>query len=86
MQDFRPVHHAQALAPFASTAAFQQCLSPACGATFGIDEVLVGCPRCGELLDVAYDYAALWFAAVFAAEVVVYVAPLLPPPPDPAPE
>lgn len=38
---------------------FQQCISPACGATYGIDEVLVGCPKCGELLDVNYDWDRL---------------------------
>jgi threonine synthase len=36
--------------------ACQKCISPRCGATFGVDEVHVGCPRCGELLDVAYDW------------------------------
>jgi len=39
--------------------AFQRCLSPACGATFGAEEVLVGCPRCGELLDVDYEWDRL---------------------------
>jgi threonine synthase len=38
---------------------FQQCISPDCGATYGIDEVLVGCPKCGELLDVSYDWDRL---------------------------
>jgi threonine synthase len=36
--------------------AFQRCISPDCGATYGVDEVRVDCPRCGELLDVAYDW------------------------------
>ncbi|MCO6456374.1 MAG: threonine synthase [Pirellulaceae bacterium] len=36
--------------------AFQRCISPDCGATRGIDEVLVACPECGGLLDVAYDW------------------------------
>jgi len=36
--------------------AFQRCLSPACGATYGIEEALVACPACGELLDVQYDW------------------------------
>jgi threonine synthase len=36
--------------------AFQRCLAPACQATFGIDEVHVACPACGELLDVVYDW------------------------------
>ncbi len=40
----------------ATDVAFQRCISPACGATFGVDEVLVACPRCGDLLDVTYDW------------------------------
>jgi len=37
--------------------AFQQCLSPTCGATFGLDEVLYACRRCGSMLDVSYDWS-----------------------------
>ena len=36
--------------------AFQQCISPACGATFSVEEVLTACPSCGNLLDVEYDW------------------------------
>ncbi len=36
--------------------AFQQCIAPACGATYGIDEVRVACGRCGDLLDVMYEW------------------------------
>ena len=36
--------------------AFQQCISPACAATFSVDEVLTSCPSCGNLLDVEYDW------------------------------
>ncbi|RIK70443.1 MAG: threonine synthase [Planctomycetota bacterium] len=36
--------------------AYQQCLAPDCGATFDVGEVLTACPRCGSLLDVAYDW------------------------------
>jgi threonine synthase len=36
--------------------AFQQCCHPDCAATFGVHEILVACPRCGNLLDVAYDW------------------------------
>ncbi|MCC7086734.1 MAG: threonine synthase [Pirellulales bacterium] len=36
-------------------AAFQRCISPDCGATYGLSESRVAC-RCGELLDVAYDW------------------------------
>ena len=39
--------------------AFQQCISPVCGATFSIDEVLTSCPVCGNLLDVTYDWDRL---------------------------
>ncbi len=38
---------------------FQQCISPACGATCGLDEVRVACPKCGNLLDVKYDWDRL---------------------------
>ena len=39
--------------------AHQQCISPACGAKYGIDEVRVACGECGELLDVVYDWDRL---------------------------
>lgn len=42
-----------------STHAFQRCIYPDCAATFGVDEVLVACPRCGGLLDVAYEWDRL---------------------------
>lgn len=35
--------------------AFQRCIAPGCGATYGLDEVRVAC-HCGNLLDVAYDW------------------------------
>ena len=35
--------------------AFQRCISPDCGATFDIGEAMTACPKCGSLLDVAYD-------------------------------
>ncbi|HZZ27094.1 MAG TPA: threonine synthase [Pirellulales bacterium] len=38
--------------------AFQRCVSPTCGATYGIEEVRVACD-CGQLLDVAYDWDRL---------------------------
>jgi threonine synthase len=37
--------------------AFQQCINPACRATFGVEEVHVACARCGNLLDIRYDWA-----------------------------
>src|SRR4051812_8241014 len=39
--------------------AFQQCINPACAATFGIEEVHVACAKCGSLLDIQYDWAKL---------------------------
>lgn len=42
-----------------SEAAFQQCINPACAATYGIREVRVACQRCGGLLDVQYDWGKL---------------------------
>jgi threonine synthase len=38
--------------------AFQRCISPACGASYGLDEVRVACD-CGQLLDVVYDWERL---------------------------
>jgi threonine synthase len=43
----------------AAEAAFQRCIDPSCGSTFGIEESHVGCPDCGGLLDVAYDWDKL---------------------------
>jgi threonine synthase len=37
--------------------AFQQCINPACRATFGVDQVVVACTRCGNLLDIRYDWS-----------------------------
>ncbi|MDG2382962.1 MAG: threonine synthase [Pirellulaceae bacterium] len=39
--------------------AFQRCISPACGATYGVEQVLVACESCGNLLDVVYDWDRL---------------------------
>src|SRR6185437_8417993 len=39
--------------------AFQQCMNPACGATYAIEQVHVACERCGSLLDVRYDWNKL---------------------------
>jgi threonine synthase len=35
---------------------FQRCINPACAATVGVEETAFVCPRCGGLLDVAYDW------------------------------
>jgi threonine synthase len=42
--------------PTATDLAFQRCILPGCGATYGIDEVRVDCGTCGNLLDVVYDW------------------------------
>jgi threonine synthase len=42
-----------------SGAAFQKCINPACGATYGVEEIIVACNRCGSLLDVQYDWQKL---------------------------
>lgn len=39
-----------------SNLAYQRCISPSCGQTFDIGQVLVACPSCGNLLDVEYDW------------------------------
>jgi threonine synthase len=37
----------------------QRCIHPACGATCAVDDTAFVCPRCGGLLDVAYDWDRL---------------------------
>ena len=39
--------------------AFQQCINPACAATYPIDQVHVACPKCRSLLDIKYDWDRL---------------------------
>src|SRR4051812_2486826 len=39
--------------------AFQQCINPACGATYAVEEVKVACTKCGSLLDIRYDWDRL---------------------------
>jgi threonine synthase len=39
-----------------STYAFQKCIVPGCGATYSIDEIRVDCGKCGNLVDVVYDW------------------------------
>jgi threonine synthase len=36
--------------------AYQQCLNADCQANYSVGEVMTGCPRCGDLLDIAYDW------------------------------
>src|SRR6476620_616343 len=52
--NFFPHKHFQPM-PLADFA-FQRCISPACGYTCGAEEVRTACPKCGDLLDVAYDW------------------------------
>src|SRR5919197_3716007 len=40
-------------------AVFQRCIAPDCGATRAVDDTAFVCPRCGGLLDVAYDWDRL---------------------------
>ena len=37
-------------------AALQRCLNADCDAEFGVEESHFECPRCGDLLDVCYDW------------------------------
>jgi threonine synthase len=43
----------------ASDAALQQCIHPACAATYSIGETHFACPLCGDLLDVVYHWDRL---------------------------
>ncbi len=36
--------------------AYQECINPLCGAVFGVHQVRTACDRCGDLLDVQYDW------------------------------
>jgi threonine synthase len=40
-------------------AVYQRCIQPSCGATSSVTETAFICPRCGSLLDVAYDWDRL---------------------------
>jgi threonine synthase len=40
-------------------AVYQRCISASCGATFSAGELHTACPRCGDLLDVVYDWDRL---------------------------
>src|SRR5437868_11595386 len=40
-------------------AVYQRCIHPHCGATCGVADTAFACPRCGGLLDVAYDWDRL---------------------------
>lgn len=54
-------------------AVFQRCITPTCAATVAVDDTSFVCPRCGNLLDVAYDWNRLpppkslrWFEGKWA--------------------
>src|ERR1700677_3178388 len=40
-------------------AVFQRCIRPTCGTTCAVDDASFACPKCGGLLDVAYDWNQL---------------------------
>jgi threonine synthase len=40
-------------------AVFQRCIDPGCAASAGIEDTSFCCPRCGGLMDVAYDWDRL---------------------------
>src|SRR5947209_7859119 len=40
-------------------AVFQRCINPDCAATAALDDTSFACPRCGGLVDVAYDWNRL---------------------------
>jgi len=42
-----------------SESAFQRCINPACAATADLADTSFRCPKCGGLLDVAYDWNRL---------------------------
>ncbi|GIW98450.1 MAG: threonine synthase [Pirellulaceae bacterium] len=52
----KPELHATRKSRHESGPAFQKCINPLCGATFDVSEVLTSCHRCGDLLDVEYDW------------------------------
>ena len=57
MPPLRPRHFpAESTSVSVQASASQRCISPDCGATYGVEEVLVSCPRCGQLVDVVYDW------------------------------
>lgn len=42
-----------------TAAVYQQCINPDCSGRFGVLEQLTSCPKCGDLLDVSYDWDQL---------------------------
>ena len=37
-------------------AAYQKCINPACGSEFDTSQAMFKCPKCGDLLDILYDW------------------------------
>ena len=37
-------------------AAYQKCINPDCGAEFDTKQSIFKCPKCGDLLDILYDW------------------------------
>ena len=46
-------------AAISSGVAFQRCLNSLCGATFDIGQERTACERCGDLLDIDYDWSRI---------------------------
>ena len=42
-----------------SGVSFQQCINPLCGHTLDVGQVKTACDRCGDLLDVGYDWSRI---------------------------
>jgi threonine synthase len=42
---------------FMKTIAFQKCINPDCDAVYDVSQTLIACSKCGELLDVDYDWS-----------------------------
>src|SRR5436305_10128549 len=40
-------------------AVYQRCIHPDCGGALPVEDTSFGCPKCGGLLDVAYDWDRL---------------------------
>ncbi len=45
--------------PISSGVSFQQCINPLCGYTLDVGQVKTACDRCGDLLDVCYDWSRI---------------------------
>jgi threonine synthase len=43
----------------ATDAVYQRCINPDCAATSGVEDTSFQCPKCGGLMDVAYDWDRL---------------------------